>query len=85
MTDTQAIYVVTFDFKGTHAHCVVSGSTDLGDNCIQSFHLGRYIFGYMVGDLVLRRRTRGAIKRDFRKYIRQYLHKWKFGIWLSPF
>ena len=28
MTDTQAIDVVTFDFKGTHVHCFVSGSTD---------------------------------------------------------
>ena len=22
----------------------------LGDNCIQNFHLGRYIVGYMVGN-----------------------------------
>ena len=28
MTDTQAIDVVTFDFKGTHDRCFVSGSTD---------------------------------------------------------
>ena len=27
----------------------------LGDNCIQNFHLGRYIVGYTVGNLVLRR------------------------------
>ena len=27
MTDTQAIDVVTFDFKGTHVRCFVSGST----------------------------------------------------------
>ena len=26
----------------------------LGDNCIQIFHLGRYIVGYTVGNLVLR-------------------------------
>ena len=44
----------------------------LGDNCIQNFHLGRYIVGYMVGNLVLRRRVSGAVKRDFRTYIRQY-------------
>ena len=25
----------------------------LGDNCIQNFHLGRYIVGYTVGNLVL--------------------------------
>ena len=40
---------------------------DLGDNCIQIFHLGRYI-----GNLVLRRRVSGAVKRDFRTYIRRY-------------
>ena len=28
MTDTQATDVVTFDFKGTHVRCFVSGSTD---------------------------------------------------------
>ena len=27
---------------------------NLGDNCIQNFHLGRYIFGYTVENLVLR-------------------------------
>ena len=44
----------------------------LGDNCIQNFHLGRYIVGYTVGNLVLRRRASGAVKRDFRTYIRLY-------------
>ena len=44
----------------------------LGDNCIQNFHLGRYIIGYMVRNLVLRRRASGAVKRDFRMYIRRY-------------
>ena len=38
----------------------------LGDNCIQFFYLGRYIVGYTVGNLVLRRRVSGAVKRDFR-------------------
>ena len=28
MTDTQAIGVVTFDFKGTRVRCFFSGSTD---------------------------------------------------------
>ena len=28
MTDTQAIDVVTFDFKGTRFRCFVSGHTD---------------------------------------------------------
>ena len=40
----------------------------LGGNCIQIFHLGRYIVGYTVGNLVLRRRVSGAVKRDFRTY-----------------
>ena len=44
----------------------------LGDNCIQNFHLGRYIVGFTVGNLVLRRRASGAVKRDFRTYIRRY-------------
>ena len=44
----------------------------LGDNCIQNFHLGRYIVGYTVGNLVLRRRVSGVVKRDFRTYIRRY-------------
>ena len=44
----------------------------LGDNCIQNFHLGRYIVEYTVGNLVLRRRVSGAVKRDFRTYIRRY-------------
>ena len=38
------------------------------DNCIQNIHLGRYIVEYTVGNLVLRRRTSGAEKRDFRAY-----------------
>ena len=45
---------------------------DLGDNCIQNFHLGRYIIGYTVGNLVLRGRMSGAVKHDFQPYIRQY-------------
>ena len=44
----------------------------LGDNCIQNFYLGRYIVGCMVRNLVLRRRASGAIKHDFRPYIRRY-------------
>ena len=44
----------------------------LGDNCIQIFYLGRYIVGYTVRNLVLWWRASGAIKRDFRTYIRQY-------------
>ena len=44
----------------------------LGDNCIQNFHLGRYIVRYMVGSLILWRRMSRTVKRDFRMYIRQY-------------
>ena len=44
----------------------------LGDNCIQNFHFGRYIIGYTIGNLVLRRRVSGAVKRDLRTYIRRY-------------
>ena len=36
------------------------------------FHLGRYIVGYTVGILVLWRRMSGAVKLDFRTYIRRY-------------
>ena len=28
------------------------GKNELGDNCIQIFHLGRYIVGYTVGNYV---------------------------------
>ena len=44
----------------------------LGDNCIQNFNLDRYIVGYTVGNLVLRWRASGAVKRDFQTYIRRY-------------
>ena len=44
----------------------------LMDNCIQNFHLWRYIVGYTVGNLVLRRHVSRAVKSDFRPYIRRY-------------
>ena len=44
----------------------------LGDNCIQNFHLVSFIVGYTVGNLVLRRRASGAVKRNFGTYIRRY-------------
>ena len=59
-------------FRKTPRHLAVLGSSKLGDNCIQNFNLGRYIVGYTVGNLDLLRRVSGALKRDFRKYIRQY-------------
>ena len=66
---------------GRHTKCVwenkynLSNSNfvgHLGDNCIQTFLLGRYIVGYRVWNLVLRRLVSRAIKRDFRLYIRRY-------------
>ena len=41
----------------------------LGDNGIQTFRFGRYIVGYMVGNLVLQRCSSGAVKCDFLTYI----------------
>ena len=41
-------------------------TVNLGDNCIQNVHLGRYIVGYTVGNLVLQGRVSGAVKRDLR-------------------
>ena len=35
----------------------------LGDNCIQNFHLRRYIVGYTVRNFVLRRRTDAPVER----------------------
>ena len=48
---------------------IILRSIYLGDNCIQNFHLGRYIVEYTVANLVLRRRASGAIKHDFQSYI----------------
>ena len=47
-------------------------SVQLGDNCIQNFHLGRYIVVYIVGNLVLRQRASRAVKHDFQRYIQRY-------------
>ena len=47
----------------------VSVVTFLGDNCIQNFHLGGISSDI---NLVLRRRVSGAVKHDFRTYIRRY-------------
>ena len=44
----------------------------LGNNCIQNFHLGRYIVGYTVENSVLRRCACRGLKRDFRPYILRY-------------
>ena len=44
----------------------------LGDNCIQNFHLGRCIVGYMVGNLILRQCASGAVKLNFGAHIQLY-------------
>ena len=44
----------------------------IGDNCIQHFHLGRYIVGYTVGNLVLQQPASGAVKHDYQTSIRRY-------------
>ena len=59
--DTMSMKLSILYFKGLS----VNISVKLGDNCIQNFHLGRYIVGYRVGNLVLRRCVSGAVKRDF--------------------
>ena len=46
--------------------CPLNVSDKLEDNCIQNFHLGRYIVGYTVRNLVLRRFASRAVKCDFR-------------------
>ena len=43
---------------------VLNFATKLGDNCIQILHLGRYIVGYTVANLVLRRSTSGTISHS---------------------
>ena len=48
-------------------HEVLLNSNQLGDNCIQNVHLGKYIVGYMVGNFVLQRHSRAVI-RNFRPY-----------------
>ena len=59
---------VTFDLRDVS----IFSSNKLGDNCIQNFQLGRYIVGYTVRNLVLQRLASGAVKCDFRTYIRGY-------------
>ena len=41
MTDTQAIDVVIFDFKGTRVRCFVSGSTDYQMNLSELQNVSR--------------------------------------------
>ena len=69
---TAVYFVEYFQHYPIRHHIRNSKTLELGDNCIQNFHLGRYIVGYTVGNLVLRRRLSRAVKRDFRTYIRRY-------------
>ena len=69
---TQKGYLALFDSCLRRFKLCLLHMQYFGDNCIQNFHLGRYIVGYTVGNLVLRRRASGAVKRDFRTYIRPY-------------
>ena len=39
----------------------------------KNFHLGKYIVGYMVRNVVLRRHASRAIKHDFRMYIQRFI------------
>ena len=68
----ESVTMYSLTFCAGSLFCGVVLGVSLGDNCIQNFHLGRYIVGYTVGNLVLRRRASGAVKRDFRTYIRRY-------------
>ena len=61
-----------FLFDLTFSVCILGNGLELVNNCIQVFYLGRYIVRYTVRNLVLRRQASGAVKRDFRTYIRQY-------------
>ena len=61
---------------------LINKKKELGDNCIQNFHLGRYVIGYTVGKLVLRGHASRAVKRDFLMYIRRYTYpseKFEYG------
>ena len=51
----------------------LSCHADLGYNCIQFFHLGRYIVGYTVRYFVLRQRVSEGVIHDFGPYIRRYI------------
>ena len=67
------MYIVILSLLDAYSVTVWSFCDELlGDNCIQNFHLGRYIVRYTVGNLILWRRVNGAVKLDFRTYIWRY-------------
>ena len=63
---------IVLGVQNRYASWYILKEGELGDNCIQNFHLGRYIVRYMVGILVLRWRVSWAFKCDFRMYIWRY-------------
>ena len=56
-------------------HSFIVYNSESGNNRIQNFHLGRYINGYKVGNLVLRQCLSGALKH---KLMSEQSHKTKF-------
>ena len=47
--------------------------SQLGDNCIQNFHLGRYIVGYTVGNLVLMHFCSFVSNRSFESPMKRHV------------
>ena len=77
------VYTNTTSHTVSHGHLNID--INLGDNRIQNFQLGRYIVGYTVGNLVLRRRASGAVNVISERISDDVPPKMKFRIWLSPF
>ena len=67
---------IFFFFCWSHFHfnilCFVFSTLYLGNNCIQNFHLERYIVVNTVRKFSFTVTQSGAVKRDFRTYIRRY-------------
>ena len=73
MKQTCVIIILAYLPYSNQIHTENAAKTfKLGDFHIQNIYLGRYIIRYKVGNLVLWRRASGAVKRDFRLYIRRY-------------
>ena len=62
--------VLRFNLQTCHRSMKYGKMSDLGDNCIQNFHLGRYIVRYTVGNFVLQRCDSGVVIHNFLTYIR---------------
>ena len=86
MLRTLLVFYKCFKLK-CQCFTSVCESKQLGDNCIQNFHLRKYIVGYTVGNLVIQRRLSRAVKRDFRPFIRRYTspnENFEYGYKLYP-